>query len=193
MAENAGRSLKGALRRRSRTIGIVYLFYFLAAFAGAAFKTPAQHPEYLALNLVSLALYAALVVLFYVLFRPVNLIVSFAAAIAGLAGCLVSVLRLFHVLASLNPLAFFGPFCVLIGCLIIGSTFIPRVLGGLLILAGLAWLAFLWQPIQLTYAGEIESVGIVAEGALMLWLLVFGIDKRRWSEQAAKAGVRPGA
>ena len=34
----------------------------------------------------------------------------------------------------------------------------------------------------------IQSVGVVAEALLMLWLLVFGINIQRWAEQASIAG-----
>ncbi|HEY4710899.1 MAG TPA: hypothetical protein VIH46_12065 [Candidatus Acidoferrales bacterium] len=34
----------------------------------------------------------------------------------------------------------------------------------------------------------IEALGVVAEGLLMLWLLIFGVNPGRWREQAG--GVR---
>jgi hypothetical protein len=44
-------------------------------------------------------------------------------------------------------LVFFGFYCLLIGYLILRSTFLPRILGVLMVFAALAWLTFLWPPL----------------------------------------------
>jgi hypothetical protein len=44
---------------------------------------------------------------------------------------------------KISSLVFFGPYCLLIGYLIFRSTFLPRILGVLMALAGLGWLIFL--------------------------------------------------
>jgi hypothetical protein len=38
------------------------------------------------------------------------------------------------------------------------------------------------------YARWIEGIGILSEGSLMLWLLIMGVDERRWREQAGASG-----
>ena len=43
-------------------------------------------------------------------------------------------------------LVFFGCYCLLIGCLILRSDFLPRILGAGMVIAGLCWLTFLWPP-----------------------------------------------
>ncbi len=87
-------------------------------------------------------------------------------------------------------LVFFGPFDFLIGYLIFRSTFLPRILGVLMMLAGLGWLAFLAPPVANHLSLYIESFGILAEALLMLWLVVMGVNAERWKEQVSAAGMR---
>jgi hypothetical protein len=82
-------------------------------------------------------------------------------------------------------LVFFGFYCLLIGCLILRSIFLPRFLGVLMVLAGLGWLIFLYPPLAERLFAYIAIVGIIAEALLMLWLLVVGVNTDRWLEQAA--------
>ena len=84
-------------------------------------------------------------------------------------------------------LVFFAVYCLLIGLLILRSTFLPRLLGVLMALAGLGWLSFLSPPLAARLSPSIQILGILAEGALMLWLLVFGVNIPRWKEQAGAA------
>jgi hypothetical protein len=86
--------------------------------------------------------------------------------------------------ASGVALVFFGMYCLLIGCLILRSTFLPRFLGVLMALAGLGWLTFLYPPLVERLFVFIAIVGITAEALLMLWLLVMGVNTDRWLEQA---------
>jgi hypothetical protein len=44
-------------------------------------------------------------------------------------------------------LVFFGVHCLLIGYLIFRSIFLPRIFGLVMVLAGIGWLTFLWQPL----------------------------------------------
>jgi len=131
--------------------------------------------------------------LFYYLFRPVNRSLSGLAAFLSLAGCAIGVLGLFHLAPShISPLWFFGPYCLLIGYLILRSTFLPRLLGVLMVLAGIAWLAFLSPPVEKHFSVYIEALGILAEASLMLWLIVMGVNVPHWNEQAGVViDVRP--
>ena len=87
----------------------------------------------------------------------------------------------------ISALLFFGPYCLLIGYLIFRSTFLPRILGALMALAGLGWLAFLTPNLAHSLSLCIEGLGIFAEASLMLWLLVMGVNVKRWKEQADAA------
>ncbi|HEU0209185.1 MAG TPA: DUF4386 domain-containing protein [Candidatus Binatia bacterium] len=93
-------------------------------------------------------------------------------------------LKLTHQVGNV-ALIFFGVYCLLIGCLILRSTFLPRFLGVLMVLAGLGWLIFLYPPLAERLFACIVIVGVIAEALLMLWLLIIGVDTDRWREQAA--------
>jgi hypothetical protein len=81
-------------------------------------------------------------------------------------------------------LVFFGLYCLLIGCLIFRSAFLPRILGVLMALAGLGWLTFLSPPLASHLSPTIVILGFFAELSLCLWLLVMGVNVQRWQAQA---------
>src|SRR5215471_14649315 len=103
-----------------------------------------------------------------------------------LAGRAVAMLflKLTHQVGNV-ALVFFGVYCLLIGWLILRSTFLPRFLGVLMVLAGLGWLIFLYPPLAERLFAFIATVGVIAEALLMLWLLIAGVNTDRWREQAA--------
>jgi hypothetical protein len=84
-------------------------------------------------------------------------------------------------------LVLFGFYDLLIGYLIVKSTFLPRFLGVLMALAGLGWLTFLYPPLANSLSPYILVLGFLAELLLMLWLLVKGVNVQRWKEQASAA------
>ena len=85
-------------------------------------------------------------------------------------------------------LVFFGFYSLLIGYLIIRSTFLPRIVGALMAFAGLGWLTFLSPPLAQHLSPYIVAPGLLGEGPLILWLLVAGVNVQRWKEQASIAG-----
>jgi hypothetical protein len=168
--------------------GIVYLLYFLSAISAQLLIGQNLVALGNATNELGAALYLMLTLLFYNLFKPVNRGVSLLAALFGIGGCVVMGLGFFYPAApSINPLWFFGPYCLLIGYLVFRSTFLPHVLGVLMAFAGVGWLAFLSPAIAQHLAIYIEGLGVLAEASLMLWLIVRGVNEQRWSEQAATA------
>ena len=81
-------------------------------------------------------------------------------------------------------LVFFALWCVLIGYLIFRSTFLPRIIGVLEVLAGLGYLTLLWQPLaHYLYPYNLALAG-PGEISLLLWLLVKGVNVRKWKETA---------
>jgi Domain of unknown function (DUF4386) len=171
-------------KTKARLTGAVYLAYFLAAIAGTtlvSYDVPA-----LAFNLLSTALYALLTVMFYFMFRPVNKWVSLLAALISFAGCIFTVIQLMHPTRYVvSPLIFFGFYCLLIGQLIVRSGFLPKILGALLVVAGVGWLLFLF-PFAKPLNTVTEIFGVLAEGALCLWLLIAGVRSGRAKGQSAR-------
>jgi hypothetical protein len=169
---------------RARLTGAAYLLYFATAIGASLLSAPALKVLQNFVNGLAFALYALLALLFYNLFKPVNRRLSLAAALVSLAGCVAGVIDLFpRMEPHVNPLYFFGPYCLLIGYLILGSAFLPRILGALMMLAGVGWLAFLIPPVTKHLTAVIEGLGIGAEGLLMLWLLAMGVNVQRWRKQ----------
>lgn len=81
--------------------------------------------------------------------------------------------------------AFSGFFQLVWGYLIFRSTFLPRLIGVLVALAGIGWLTYLFpQPNWLVTATEV--LGFASEAGLMLWLIVMGLNAQRWNEVAAR-------
>jgi hypothetical protein len=127
--------------------------------------------------------------LFYGLFKPVSWRLSLLAAVVSLLGCVLGALNSFQLAPfRINPLVFFGIYCLLIGYLIFRSTFLPRALGALMAFGGLGWLTFASPSLAKALSPYNLAPGIIGEGALTLWLLVKGVDVPRWKEQAAAAG-----
>jgi hypothetical protein len=80
---------------------------------------------------------------------------------------------------------FFGVWCVLTGYLIFKSTFLPKVLGILLIVSGLGWMLYLSPPFAVPLFPFIAAASAIGEVPLELWLIVVGLNEARWKEQAS--------
>jgi hypothetical protein len=106
------------------------------------------------------------------------------------AGLATIFLRL-HIHGVLAEEIFWGLWLLPFGLLVMRSRFLPRVLGILLIVAGLAYVAH--SCTSLLLAGQrfvlYERVTMLARAAgefpIMLWLLIKGADVRRESSRAA--------
>lgn len=98
-----------------------------------------------------------------------------------------------HVLGFNISMVLFGLQCFIVGCLIVRSTFLPRILGVLLVIAGLGYMissftTFLSPPFGAQMWPFSLPAGVVGEGSLTLWLLVRGVNVPRWKERASAVG-----
>jgi len=163
-------------KTKARLTGAVYLAYFMTVFASQAFDAHSLPGR--ALNLSSVVIYALLTLLLFFMFRRVSKGVSLLAAVFSFAGCISSAMQTLHLIRYIvSPLIFFGIYCLLLGQLVIRSRFLPRILGALLVVAGMAWVLYLF-PFPAGFKLFTEIFGVVAEGALCLWLLIAGVSPK---------------
>jgi hypothetical protein len=66
----------------------------------------------------------------------------------------------------------------------------PRIIGVLMLMAGVGWLTFLLPPVAQSLAPFNMMPGALGEVSLALWLLLKGVNVQRWMEQETKAGTR---
>jgi len=88
-------------------------------------------------------------------------------------------------------LVYFGFACVILGMLIYRSTFLPRVLGVLMAIAGLCYvISSIAGLIAPTFASPLFPYillpGALGEYSLALWLLVRGVNMQAWNEKAGR-------
>ena len=192
----------------------------VAAAAAAILAHPSRVQAAFASDLVVVICYLPVPALLYKLFKPVNDTLSLIAAFFGLAGCAVQgfaslfrIAPLTVLTCGINPLhaqelaylllklytpaysislVFFAVAMILIGYLVIKSVFMPRVIGVLAVISGLAWLVFLWPPLASALWPRVILPLDVGELALILWLLIAGVNVERWHEQAARSSQAGG-
>ena len=171
----------------ARTTGFIYLLYFLTAIAAQVLLNKRFTLTGNVTNFISILLYVMLGILLYRLFQPSSRTLSLTAALFNFAGSTVMLTEMFRGgNAPVNPLIFFGAYCFLIGVLILRSAFLPRALGFLIAAAGLGWFVFL-APWHIRFLSvSMEILGFVSEAALMLWLLVKGVNEQHWAEQTGE-------
>ena len=81
-------------------------------------------------------------------------------------------------------LVLFACYDLLLGYLIFRSTFLPRLLGALLMFAGVGWLTIVWPPLATALSSYIIALGGLAEILLMLWFLAKGVNVEKWQKLA---------
>lgn len=174
-------------RPTARLAGVLYSLAILAAVLG---EFVIHGKLGLALGLAAVACYVAVTLLIYAIFLPVSRMLALIAVLFSLAGLILEALRW-------NPggidiaMVFHAAYCGLIGYLAFRSSFLPRILGVLMMFAGLVWLTNLSPTLADSLSPYGTVAGLVGEAALMLWLLVFGLNVQRWMEQATAARQLP--
>jgi hypothetical protein len=154
---------------KARIAGVCYLLVFVTGGLALALRGAVGS----AAGLLAGILYIGVTFLFYGLFKPVNRTLSLLAACVSLAGIAAGPAL------KVNPLPFFGVYCLLIGYLIYTSTFLPRILGVLMSCAGVGWLTFLSPSLASFLSPYNFAPGLIGEGALTLWLLAADVKVPR--------------
>jgi hypothetical protein len=166
---------------------IAGVFYLLAVLTAVFGETFAQGSLAIAAGLVAVSCFVVVTLLLYDVFRAVSRRVALLAAFFNLVAMSFEALRW-------NPrgvdvaMGFHGLYCLLIGYLVFKSAGLPRTLGVLMALAGLAWITFLMPSLANFLSPYNVTCGFVGEGSLMLWLLVTGISHRPWKYAANPDG-----
>ena len=84
-------------------------------------------------------------------------------------------------------LVFFGLWLVLIGYLIVRSTFIPTVVGVLAMCGGACYLTLLVPPLASYLYPWYLAPDVIGEPVLLAWLIIVGLNPWRWQRQAIEA------
>ncbi len=85
-------------------------------------------------------------------------------------------------------LIFFGVHLVLLGYLIIRASYLPALVGFLVGVAGLGYIVDGFASVVFDGYGPLGDIALyvviapalIGEGALMVWLLIVGVDRRKW-------------
>jgi drug/metabolite transporter superfamily protein YnfA len=169
-------------RLEARVAGVLYLFSILLGVVAMILNSRNMQALGGQTNLVAAVLYTGLTVLLWDLFRPVNEWLSASAAVFSLVGCWLP--QAWYKAAHISNFLFFGVYCLLIGYSILRSRFLPNAVSVLMACAGVCWLTTTWPWLAHSIWPYTTLVGLVGEGTLMGYLLVKGLDERRWREQA---------
>jgi hypothetical protein len=170
---------------KARLAGGLWLLSTLVA----AFTESFVHgPLNIAGGLLAVSGMAIVTLLLYGIFRPVSKRLSLLAALANLTGLGLEALR-WQPQGMNIAIVCSGCYCLLLGCLIFRSRFLPRQLGPLMAVAGLSWLTYLSTPLANYLSPYNLALGLLGEALVMLWLLLIGPNAQKWSERAAARQV----
>jgi hypothetical protein len=156
-------------------------FYFLSVLSAVLAEAFVRGRMLYAAGLVPVSCFTIATLLLYGVFKPVSRVVTLLAVIFNLAGLAIEAFEL-HFGRVNQALVLHGVYCLLIASLVVRSGFLPRILGALMAMGGLAWLTTLLPHASHAVDRDAQMIGFVGEGALMLWLLVFGVNAAKWDE-----------
>jgi Domain of unknown function (DUF4386) len=169
-------------RFKARMAGLLSLISLVAAVFGEFIVRRFE----IAGDFVAVSGNIAVALLLYGIFKPVNRGLSLLAASLSVVGLTCGAFR-WNPHGVDIPVVCDGFSCLVIGYLIFRSTFLPRILGPLVAIAGLGWLTYLSPPLARFLSPYNLALGILGQESLMLWLLVMALNEQRWREQAGLA------
>jgi Domain of unknown function (DUF4386) len=170
---------------KARIAGGLFLLVILtAAFAQFFVRGRLGFAADLSIGLIEVSGMIAVTLLFYDIFKAVNRSRSLFAASVNFLALAFELLQLIP-RGVFVGIGFHGFYCFLIGYLIFTSTFLPRILGASMALAGLCWLAFLSPTLTNLLSPYGLAVGLLGEASVSLWFLAMGVNVQRWREQAS--------
>ena len=169
-------------RVKAKIAGVLSLLGLLAAVFGEVIVRRLEFTG----DLVAVSCMVAVALLLYGIFKPVNRGLSLLAASCNLVGLTFGALR-WNPRGVDIPVVLNGFYCFMVGYLIFRSTFLPRILGALIMFAGLGWVSYLSPPLANHLSPYNLALGILGQESVMLWLLVMGVNVQRWKEQAGAA------
>jgi hypothetical protein len=82
-------------------------------------------------------------------------------------------------------LVFFGVGTLMTGYLMFRATFLPRVLGVLSVIGGAGWLTFVYPPLGNALFLPIALYALIVSAVTIGWLLIRGVDEKKWYAMAA--------
>jgi hypothetical protein len=175
-AEMMKRFAEVSPRFKARMAGALFLLLVLtAAFTEFFARRRLSVAADLAAGILEVSCMIVVTLLFYDIFRSVNRRLSLLAASLNFVALALELIQFLPRGVNIG-LGFHGFYWILIGYLIVRSTFLPRVLGALVAVAGLCWLTFLSPPLTNYLSPYNLGLALVVEGLVMLWLLVMGVS-----------------
>jgi uncharacterized protein DUF4386 len=168
-------------RFKAKFAGVLYLLAVLTAALAEIFIRGGLN---VAGSVIAVSSMIAVTLLFYDALSPVNRSFSLLAASFNLVGLAVEALRLQPQGVNIAVL-FDGFYCILIGYLVLRSTFLPRTLGVLTALGGLGWLTFLSPSLAHYLSPYNLAFGLLGEGTVCLWLLVMSANVQPWTKHVS--------
>jgi hypothetical protein len=176
-------------RFKARMAGVLFLLLVLtAAFTEFFARGRLSFAADLAAGIIEVTCMIAVTLLFYGIFKPVNTRLSLLAAAFNFVALTLELLQFLPHGVNIG-LGFHGFYWILIGYLTFTSTFLPRILGPLMAIAGLCWLTFLVAPLANYLSPYNLASALLVEALVMLWLLVMGVNVQRWKDRAIAVGA----
>jgi len=171
---------KASLSSRARTAGVFYVLSFVTALLAEAFV---KGKILQVAGLVPVLCFGVVTLLLYGIFKPVSRTASFLAASANLAGLTFEGFE-FQPGGVNVALVLHGIFCLLIAQLVSKSTFLPRIFGLSMAVAGLGWLTGQLPQVTAGMRLYTQVAGFLGEGLFMLWLIAKGVNAAKWNNAA---------